>query len=129
MSHKERPNDLCRDGRVKLAPVVLIRLVITNLVLGRAPLTGLDEWAGRSDPALLELTMGEVRGVNDDRVGRTLEALFDADRAILLTAVVLRAISGFTVDTSQLQNDSTSITGQGLYRDANWTPRGAQALR
>jgi len=35
------------DARVKLAPVVAIRLVVTNLVLSREPLYGLGEWAAR----------------------------------------------------------------------------------
>src|SRR5664279_4900117 len=32
------------DARLKLAPAVAIRLVVTNLVLGREPLYGLGEW-------------------------------------------------------------------------------------
>ena len=63
------------DARVKLAPAVAIRLVITNLVLGREPLYGLGEWAARYDPALLGLTGEEIGLLNDDRVGRALEAL------------------------------------------------------
>src|SRR5450759_1504399 len=39
------------DARVKLAPAVAIRLVVTNRVLGREPLYGLGEWAARCDPA------------------------------------------------------------------------------
>jgi len=39
------------DARVQLAPAVAIRLVGTNLVLGREPLYGLGEWAARCDPA------------------------------------------------------------------------------
>ena len=115
------------DGRVKLAPAVLIRLVIANLVLGREPLYGLGEWAARFDPALLGLRPDEAQVVNDDRVGRALEALFDADRGSLLTAVILRAISEFTIDTNQLHNDSTSISVQGLYRAADGAPRGGKS--
>jgi transposase len=114
------------DPRVKVSSAAAIRLVVTNLVLGREPLYGLGEWAARYDPALLGLTAEEVSGFNDDRVGRALEALFDADRASLLTAVVLRAISEFTVDTRQLHNDSTSISVHGVYRDAVGTGRGGQ---
>ena len=88
------------DARIKLAPAVAIRLVVTNLVLGREPLYGLGEWAARYDPALLGLSVAEVGVLNDDRVGRGLESLFDADRASLLTAVVLRAISEFNIDTT-----------------------------
>ena len=114
------------DARVKLAPAVAIRLVITNLVLGREPLYGLGEWAARYDPALLGLTGEEIGLLNDDRVGRALEALFDADRASLLTAVMLGAIGEFSIDTDQLHNDSTSVSVHGLYRDAVGTPRGGK---
>jgi transposase len=114
------------DARQKLAPAAAIRVVVTNLVLGREPLYALGEWAARYDPGLLGLTESEVDVLNDDRVGRALEALFDADRASLLTAVVLRAVSEFAVDTSQLHNDSTSISVHGAYRGAVGTVRGGK---
>jgi transposase len=114
------------DARQKLAPAAAIRVVVTNLVLGREPLYGLGEWAARYDPGLLGLTESEVDGLNDDRVGRALDALFDADRASLLTAVVLRAVSEFAVDTSQLHNDSTSISVHGAYWGAVGTVRGGK---
>ena len=114
------------DARLKMAPAVAIRLVVTNLVLGREPLYGLGEWAGRYDPALLGLSSDDLGVLNDDRVGRALEALFDADRASLLTMVVLRAISEFGIDTSQLHNDSTSVSVHGVYRDAVGTARGGK---
>ena len=115
------------DARVKLSAAAAIRLVVTNLVLGREPLYGLGEWAARYDPALLGLSPSEVSVLNDDRVGRALEALFDADRASLLTSVVLRAISEFHIDTDQLHNDSTSISVHGVYSDAIGTARGGQS--
>ena len=115
------------DGRLKLAPAVAIRVVITNLVLGREPLYGLGEWAARHDPTLLGLSTSDLTVLNDDRVGRALEALFDADRASLLTAVVLRAISEFGIETGQLHNDSTSISVHGAYPGADGTARGGKA--
>ena len=115
------------DARLKLTPAAAIRVVITNLVLGREPLYGLGEWAGRHDPALLGLSCDDLAVLNDDRVGRTLEALFDTDRASLLTMVVLRAISEFSVETDQLHNDSTSIAVHGAYRDAVGTERGGKS--
>lgn len=48
------------DPRLKLAPAIAIRLVITNLVLGREPLYGLGEWAARYDPSLLGLSTGDL---------------------------------------------------------------------
>jgi hypothetical protein len=114
------------DPRVKLDPAAAIRLVVTNLVIGRQPLYGLGEWAARFDPGLLGLTSGQVGLLNDDRVGRALERLFDADRASLLTAVVLRAVNHFDVDVTQLHNDSTSISLHGAYREATGTSRGGK---
>lgn len=111
------------DGRTRLAPALPIRVVVTNLVLGREPLYGLGEWAGRFDPALLGLTAGDLEVLNDDRVGRALEALFDADQASLLTAVVLNAVSQYEVQTSQVHNDSTSVSVHGAYADAVGTAR------
>jgi hypothetical protein len=100
--------------------------VVTNLVAGREPLYGLGEWAARFDPGLLGLTRGEVGSLNDDRVGRALEKLFDADRASLLTTVVLRAVNHFEVDVTQLHNDSTSVSLHGAYREATGTSRGGK---
>ena len=101
------------DARQKLAPAAAIRVVVTNLVLGREPLYALGEWAARYDPGLLGLTESEVDVLNDDR-------------ASLLTAVVLRAVHEFAVDTSQLHNDSTSISVHGAYRGAVGTVRGGK---
>lgn len=115
------------DVRIKLAPATAIRVVVTNLVLGREPLYGLSEWAGRYEPALLGLCgEDDLAVLNDDRVGRALESLFDADRASLLTAVVLAAVREYAVDTSQLHNDSTSVSVHGAYHEATGTVRGGK---
>ncbi len=52
---------------------------------------------------------------NDDRVGRALDRLFKADRAALLTDIVLTAIKEFELDTSRVHNDSTTVTLTGQY--------------
>ena len=51
------------DGCTKLAPASAIRLVITNLVLGREPLYALGEWAARYDPTLLGLSGEEAETI------------------------------------------------------------------
>ena len=106
------------DGRYRLKPATAVGLVVANLLLGREPLYGLGEWAARFDPVLLGLAPGEVELLNDDRVGRALERLFDADRASLLTQLLLGVVAEFGVDTRELHNDSTSISVSGVYADA-----------
>ena len=114
------------DGRYRLPPAAAVGLVVTNLLVGRRPLYGLGEWAARFDPALLGLAPGEVAALNDDRVGRALERLFDADRASLLTELLLGVVAEFGIDTGELHNDSTSISVSGVYADATGAPRGGK---
>ncbi len=111
------------DRRFRLDPAVAIRLVVINLLVGRAPLYGLGEWAAPYAPGLLGLPGGDMAWLNDDRVGRALLTLFDADRASLLTELIVGVVAEFQVDTSELHNDSTSISVHGQYRDADGTPR------
>jgi hypothetical protein len=114
------------DTRYRLAPATAVGLVVLNLLAGREPLYGLGEWAARYQPATLGLAPGDAALVNDDRVGRALERLFDADRASLLTELILGVIAEFGIDTAELHNDSTSISVSGVYRDATGTPRGGK---
>ena len=76
--------------------------------------------------ARCHLSQARWRCLCDDRVGRALDQLFDADRASLLTKLTLGAIREFGVDCSQLHNDSTSITLHGEYRQADGRERGGQ---
>jgi hypothetical protein len=110
------------DRRFKLAPAAAIRLLVVNLLVGRAPLYGLGEWAAPYAPGLLGLPGGDTAWLNDDRVGRALVALFDADRASLLTEVIVGVVAEFGVDTSQMHNDSTSVSVHGQYQTADGRP-------
>jgi len=119
-----------KSARIQIPHAVALGVLLRNIILGRAPLYGLQEWATPYQPKLLGLTEEQVRLLNDDRVGRALDQLFDADRASLITAVVVQAIRAFDVEMEQFHNDSTSITFAGDYRDANGRRiRGKQALK
>lgn len=115
------------DARLALAPAVALGVVVRNLAVCHEPLYALGEWARPYDPAVLGLGPGQTELLNDDRVGRCLGRLFDADRASLLTEVVLRAVRAFGIETSQLHNDSTSVTFTGAYRGATGRRRAGKA--
>ncbi|EQD67219.1 Transposase-like protein, partial [mine drainage metagenome] len=97
----------------------VLGVLLRNLILDRGPIYGTEAWVLPFSPDLLDLTPEEVRLLNDDRGGRALEALFDADRASLLTSVLIDAIEEFGLDLSELHNDSTSVTFTGAYPEAN----------
>jgi hypothetical protein len=55
-----------------------------------------------------------------------LSRLFDADRASLLTGLVLDAVEAFDIDLSRLHNDSTSLKLSGAYEQADGRERGGK---
>ena len=84
-----------RDARVRLAPAKAIGVLVRNLCLSREPIYALGEWAAPFDPSLLGVSSEEAALLNDDRVGRALDQLFDCDRASLLTQLMLGVIAEF----------------------------------
>lgn len=115
------------DARLRLAPATVIALVVRNLIVAHQPVYALSEWAAPFEAGLLGLRAGEAAALNDDRVGRMLDRLFDADRASLITQTVLGVIRDFDLDCSQLHNDSTTVTFSGNYRHSTGAVRGAKA--
>src|SRR5262245_59707279 len=95
---------------------VTLGVLVTNLLLARRPLYGLPEWVARRVPEHLGLPPGQAGLLGDDRFGRALDRLYRADRASLLTAVVVRAVREFQVELRQTHNDTTTVTFAGAYR-------------
>lgn len=115
----ERLSDaVVADPRATIAPATALGVLLRNLIEARTPLYALGEWAAERDPVLLGLPAGRAGVLNDDRVGRALERLFDADRAALQTQVAVAALSRFRIGLDELHNDSTTITFQGRYLEA-----------
>jgi transposase len=114
------------DRRTTLPAATAIGVLVCNLCVAREPLYGLAGWAAGFEPGLLGLEPGEAGLLNDDRVGRALDQLFDADRSSLLCELVLRAVREFEIDCGQLHNDSTSLVLHGDYVAADGHQRGGK---
>ena len=107
----------CGTNGNKIEPYECLILILMNLIQGRKPLYALKEWAAEFAPQILPIRDDQIECLNDDRIGRSLDKLFDADRASLQTNVVLRAIKEFGINVDQLHNDSTTITFTGKYKE------------
>src|SRR6185312_2967756 len=107
------------DRRCRIPTATGLLLLLKNLPVAREPLYGLSEWAARHVPELLGLSPTQLASLNDDRVGRCLDRLFDADVPTLTLAVVVRAVREFAVELDELHNDSTTITLHGDYEAAD----------
>jgi transposase len=101
------------------SPLVLC-VLITNLLLARQPLYALPDWVKRRVPEHLGLQADQVNFFNDDRVGRALDHLRRADRATLLTALILHVVDEFKIDLREFHQDTTTVTVHGDY--ANQPP-------
>ncbi len=96
-----------------------IELLVKSVLLKPNPLYRIEAWAQQLDPAWLP-----PGHFGDDALGRALDRLFEADRASLLTALIIQAIRTFQIDTTQIHNDSTSIKFCGAY--TRQKPQGVQ---
>lgn len=107
------------DRRTRVATATALLLLVRNLLVSREPLYGIGEWAARYDTRWLALSDQQLTALNDDRVGRALDRLFDADHAALVLDVAAHAVSEFDVTLDELHNDSTTVTFHGDYEDAD----------
>ncbi len=115
------------DASTRLSVAKVLGVVLRCLCLRREPLYALAEWAAPYDPALIGLAPTQREILNDDRVARALDRLFDADRASMLTELMVSMIATFQIDCRQLHNDSTTVTFTGAYPHATGQTRGGKA--
>jgi transposase len=106
------------DRRCSIAPTRGIVLLLKNFLVSRQPMYGVGEWARQHAPEALGLSASQMASLNDDRVGRCLDRLFDADRPSLVLGVVRHVLKEFGVSLDELHNDSTTITFFGAYKGA-----------
>jgi transposase len=106
------------DRRCRIAPSIGILLLLKNVLLSREPLYGIGEWAARFDPGALGFADSQLPSLNDDRVGRCLDRLFESDITSLVLALATHVVREFQVDLDELHNDSTTITFHGAYANA-----------
>lgn len=103
------------DRRVVMPAPIGLLVVLRNVLLSREPLYGIADWGIRQAPDLLGITPEQIEGFNDDRLGRCLDRLFDADCGTVALRVAAEAVRAFDVSLDELHNDSTTITFHGAY--------------
>src|SRR5665647_450846 len=88
-----------KHGNDMIDPVQTLLLLIYNLVISKSPLYELEEWCSRFD--LKRIGIEGQNGVfSDDRFGKALDKLFNADRATLMTDLVVSYTRAFDVNLS-----------------------------
>jgi len=106
------------DGRSTLSHAQALGVLLRSIIVEREPIYRQQESTTGFAAGLFGIDAAQAVRLSDDRIGRALDRLFDADRAALLTEVVLAVAQRFGVRLLQLHNDSTSISLCGQYRRA-----------
>jgi transposase len=104
---------LKEHGNDKISTVDSLIMILFNIVTGRRPMYELNDWISTIHPRCFGFDEFDLSILNDDRFGRATEKIYKADRATIMTEVVLNAIAKFDINLDQLHNDSTSVKACG----------------
>lgn len=104
------------DQRCAVAHSRALGVLLRSIVVEREPIYRQAETIHGFASGLFGLSARQIGRMDDDRLGRALDQLFQADRAALLTAVVVAVARRFQVRFDRLHNDSTSVAFCGQYR-------------
>lgn len=106
-------NHITSHGNEKVHSADSLMLLIYNITCGRQPLYELEQWVNKMDPRMFQ-SIDFVEGIfNDDRFARALDKLYYADRASLMTEIVINTVKAFNIKLEQFHNDSTSVKAYG----------------
>ena len=117
------------DRRCAVPHAKALGVLLRSIIVEREPVYRQEETVHGFAQGLFGLSAEQMERLSDDRIGRALDRLFDADRAGLLTEVVLALGQHFSVKFEEFHNDSTTVTLCGQYRAASGRAiRGRRAL-
>src|SRR5262249_45223217 len=104
-------------------------VLLRSIIVEREPIYRQQETVNGFAAGMFGVSAEEMEHLGDDRLGRALDRLFDADRAALLTDVALAVGQAFALTFGEFHNDSTTVSFCGAYRSARGRPRDPRAHR
>jgi transposase len=107
------------DARCAVPHARALGVLLRSIIVEREPIYRQQETVHGFAGGMFGVRAEDMEHLGDDRLGRALDRLFDADRAALLTEVALAVGERFGVNFDECHNDSTSISFCGSYRGAS----------
>jgi transposase len=107
------------DARCAVPHARALGVLLRSIIVEREPIYRQQETVHGFAGGMFGVRAEEMEHLGDDRLGRALDRLFDADRAALLTEVALAVGERFGVNFDECHNDSASISFCGSYRGAS----------
>jgi len=101
-----------------IAPSQVLCMMVMNIMASSTPLYRIEDWLHQYLDGIGEKRV-DASKYNDDRLGRCLDRLFDADRSSCLAYLTATVIREHQLAIEEIHNDSTSITFLGAYDGAD----------
>jgi len=101
-----------------IPPSQVLCTMVMNIMVSATPLYRVEDWLHDYLDGIAEQRIDAAK-YNDDRLGRGLDLLFDADRWSFMVHLNANAVREHQLVTEEIHNDSTSITFIGAYQGAD----------
>jgi hypothetical protein len=95
---------------------VVAEMVVQCRLTEPQALYDMPDWADRYDLATLYAALEQAEQLNDDRVGRMLDAMYDR-RAVIWGELIGRAARVYEIELNRLHADTAPIKFAGLFAD------------
>jgi transposase len=105
-------------SQMEISPGLVVQAMVLDTLSGRTPLYRVKEFMKNQDIALL---LGNTdnsitaESFNDINLGRSLDALFEAGPTRIISALGIKAVTKFALDTNIVSYDTTSTSLWGDY--------------
>lgn len=109
--------DNALESQMEVSPGKIIKGLILNTLAGRDPLYRVEEFFSHQDTALLVGKGVKACDFTDDNIGRVLDRIYSYGTQKLFCELSLKAVKKFNIDTTQVHQDTTSVSVWGDYSD------------
>jgi transposase len=116
--HDTLARHVASDARCAISHASALGIVLRSIIVEREPIYRQQESVHGFASGMFGVSAQDMDHLSDDRLGRALDHLYDADRTALLTELVLAVGQRFEVRFEEFHNDSTTISLCGSYRAA-----------
>jgi transposase len=111
-------NEFIPQGNCLIPTAQVLCIMVVNIICAGSPLYKIEEWLSDYTDGVAELS-NNAELFNDDRCARSLDKLFNSERASMMTRLAVTAMRIHELSTNAIHNDTTSITFKGQYETSD----------
>lgn len=103
------------DARLVMPAEEGVCIFVHNILTAPLPLYEIGQWITPRDRQSLGLSLDDATALNDDRLGRVLDAVAKSNRKTIFFRIALRSIKIFELDCRHVHHDTTTAKLCGRY--------------